>query len=223
MPKSENLVIVATGKYVGEGFDEPRLDTLFLAMPIAWKGTLAQYAGRLHRNYNGKQEVCVYDYSDIFMPMLERMYHKRVKEYAELGYIVKSSDNETENIIFDTKTYFSKFSEDLYGAVKKIVISAPRLNKSVARKIMNTVDKNTDIKVVTKSENNEIVSEILGSEENSNCEFIMYDNAFQNFAVIDRRIVWYGNINFLSYNYSEENAMRFINESVAGKLSDKYN
>lgn len=51
----------------------------------------------------------------------------------------------------------------------------------------------------------------------------MYDNAFQNFAVIDRRIVWYGNINFLSYNYSEENAMRFINESVAGKLSDIYN
>ena len=74
VPKSENLVIVATGKYVGEGFDEPRLDMLFLAMPIAWKGTLAQYAGRLHRNYDGKQEVCVYDYADIFMPMLERMY-----------------------------------------------------------------------------------------------------------------------------------------------------
>lgn len=223
VPKSENLVIVATGKYVGEGFDEPRLDTLFLAMPIAWRGTLAQYAGRLHRNYDGKQEVCVYDYADIFMPMLERMYHKRVRGYAELGYTVKSSDNETENIIFDTKTYSGKFSEDICRAVKKIVISAPRLNKSVARKIMNTVDKNTDIKVVTKSENNEIVSEILGSDENSNCEFIMYDNAFQNFAVIDRRIVWYGNINFLSYNYSEENAMRFINESVAGKLSDKYN
>lgn len=223
VPKSENLVIVATGKYVGEGFDEPRLDTLFLAMPIAWKGTLAQYAGRLHRNYDGKQEVSVYDYADIFMPMLERMYHKRVKGYAELGYIVKSSDNETENIIFDTKTYFSKFSEDLYGAVKEIVISAPRLNKSVAKKILNTVDKNTDIKIVTKTENNDIVREILSSEEIGNCEFIMYDNAFQNFAVIDKRIVWYGNINYLSYNYSEESAMRFISESVAGKLSDKYN
>ena len=223
VPKSENLVIVATGKYVGEGFDEPRLDTLFLAMPIAWKGTLAQYAGRLHRNYDGKQEVCVYDYADIFMPMLERMYHKRVKGYAELGYIVKSSDNETENIIFDTKTYFSKFSEDLYGAVKEIVISAPRLNKSVAKKIMNTVDKNIDFRIVTKTENNDIVSEILSSEEIGNCEFIMYDNVFQNFAVIDKRIVWYGNINYLSYNYSEESAMRFINESVAGKLSDKYN
>ena len=223
VPKPENLVIVATGKYVGEGFDEPRLDTLFLAMPIAWKGTLAQYAGRLHRNYDGKQEVSVYDYADIFMPMLERMYHKRLRGYAELGYMVKSSYNETENIIFDTKTYFSKFSEDLYGAVKEIVISAPRLNKSVAKKILNTVDKNTDIKIVTKTENNDIVREILSSEEISNCVFIMQDNAFQNFAVIDKRIVWYGNINYLSYNYSEESAMRFISESVAGKLSDKYN
>lgn len=130
-----------------------------------------------------------------------------------MGYIVKSSDNETENIIFDTQTYSGKFSEDLCGAVKEIVISAPRLNKSVAKKITNTVDKNADIKVVTKSENNEIVSEILSSDENSNCEFIMYDNAFQSFAVIDRRIVWYGNINFLSYNYSEESAVRFINET----------
>ena len=101
VPKSENLVIVATGKYVGEGFDEPRLDMLFLAMPIAWKGTLAHYPGRLHRNYDGKQEVCVYDYADIFMPMLERMYHKRVRGYAELGYTVKSSDNETSILIFN--------------------------------------------------------------------------------------------------------------------------
>lgn len=223
VPKSEDLVIVATGKYVGEGFDEPRLDTLFLAMPIAWKGTLAQYAGRLHRNYDGKQEVCVYDYADVFMPMLERMYHKRVKGYAELGYIVKSSDEEAEDIIFDTNTYSDKFYNDIRSAVKKIVISAPRLNKYTVKKILNAVNQNTEIKIVTKTENNDILSEILGLDENSNCEFIMYDNVFQSFAVIDRRIVWYGNINFLSYNYSEESAMRFISESVAGKLSDKYN
>lgn len=80
--------------------------------------------------------------------------------------------------------------------------------------------KNTDIKIVTKTENNDIVSDILSSDENSKREFIMQDNVFQSFAVIDKRIVWYGNINFLSYNYSEESAMRFISESVAGSLSD---
>ena len=61
IPQNENFVIVATGKFVGEGFDEPRLDTLFLAMPISWKGTLQQYSGRLHRLYENKLEVQVYD------------------------------------------------------------------------------------------------------------------------------------------------------------------
>nr|WP_231125680.1 DEAD/DEAH box helicase [Halomonas piezotolerans] len=79
-------VIVATGKYIGEGFDLPRLDTLFLALPIAWKGTLSQYAGRIHRAVEGKQEVTIYDYLDTGLPMLERMYRKREKGYKAMGY-----------------------------------------------------------------------------------------------------------------------------------------
>lgn len=72
--KDESLAIIATGRYVGEGFDYPRLDTLLLALPIAWKGKVAQYVGRLHRDYPGKCEVQVYDYIDIHVPVLERMY-----------------------------------------------------------------------------------------------------------------------------------------------------
>ena len=87
----ETQVIVATGKYIGEGFDLPRLDTLFLALPIAWKGTLAQYAGRIHREADGKQEVTVYDYLDAGLPMLERMFRKREKGYKAMGYQFGSS------------------------------------------------------------------------------------------------------------------------------------
>ena len=79
-------VIVATGKYVGEGFDLPRLDTLFLAMPIAWKGSLAQYAGRIHRESDGKDRVTIYDYVDCSLPMLQRMFNKREKSYKAMGY-----------------------------------------------------------------------------------------------------------------------------------------
>lgn len=79
-------VIVATGKYIGEGFDLPKLDTLFLAMPIAWKGTLAQYAGRLHREHEGKTAVTIIDYVDTNLPMLARMYKKREKGYLAMGY-----------------------------------------------------------------------------------------------------------------------------------------
>jgi superfamily II DNA or RNA helicase len=82
--------IVATGKYVGEGFDLPRLDTLFLAMPIAWKGTLAQYAGRIHRESDGKTCVTIHDYVDCGLPMLQRMFNKREKSYKAMGYTILS-------------------------------------------------------------------------------------------------------------------------------------
>ena len=83
---AETQVVVATGKYVGEGFDMPRLDTLFLALPIAWKGSLAQYAGRIHREFDGKNHVTIYDYVDSSLPMLERMFLKREKGYKAMGY-----------------------------------------------------------------------------------------------------------------------------------------
>jgi len=79
-------VIVATGKYIGEGFDLPKLDTLFLSMPISWKGTLAQYAGRIHRESEGKEQVTIFDYVDRSLPMLERMFAKREKGYKTMGY-----------------------------------------------------------------------------------------------------------------------------------------
>ncbi|PPK51158.1 hypothetical protein BY454_11633 [Marinobacter persicus] len=91
----EAQVIVATGKYIGEGFDLPRLDTLFLALPIAWKGTLSQYAGRIHRDVDGKQEVTVYDYLDNSLPMLERMFRKREKGYKAMGYQFAQSEPQT--------------------------------------------------------------------------------------------------------------------------------
>ena len=83
---AETQVVVATGKYVGEGFDMPRLDTLFLALPIAWKGSLAQYAGRIHRELEGKSLVTIYDYVDTSLPMLKRMFLKREKGYKAMGY-----------------------------------------------------------------------------------------------------------------------------------------
>ena len=82
---------MATGKYIGEGFDDPHLDTLFLAMPISWKGTLQQYAGRLHRLYDSKKEVRIYDYVDDQVEMLQRMYAKRRSGYRAMGYLISDS------------------------------------------------------------------------------------------------------------------------------------
>ena len=91
IPEGEERVLVATGRYIGEGFDDARLDTLFLAMPVSWRGTLAQYVGRLHRLHPEKREVLVYDYIDDAVPALRRMGGKRVKGYESLGYTVDRS------------------------------------------------------------------------------------------------------------------------------------
>jgi len=88
VPEGEQRLILATGSYIGEGFDDARLDTLFLAMPISWKGTLQQYVGRLHRLHDGKRLVEVYDYVDANVRMLARMYDRRLKGYADMGYKV---------------------------------------------------------------------------------------------------------------------------------------
>ena len=88
IPPEEGRVILATGKYIGEGFDDPRLDTLFLTLPVSWRGTIAQYVGRLHRLYDGKREVQVYDYADLNVPMLARMFDRRCRGYEAVGYTI---------------------------------------------------------------------------------------------------------------------------------------
>jgi superfamily II DNA or RNA helicase len=86
IPEKEERLVLATGRYIGEGFDDARLDTLFLAMPISWKGTLVQYTGRLHRLHPGKTEVRIYDYVDREVPMLLRMFERRLRGYRAIGY-----------------------------------------------------------------------------------------------------------------------------------------
>jgi len=89
VPENDARLIIATGRYLGEGFDDARLDTLFLALPIAWRGTVAQYAGRLHRNYDLKSEVIIYDFVDEQVPVLAGMFRKRKNAYKAIGYKVE--------------------------------------------------------------------------------------------------------------------------------------
>jgi superfamily II DNA or RNA helicase len=96
IPDDKERLVIATGRYIGEGFDDARLDTLFLTLPVSWKGTLIQYAGRLHRLHPDKTEVRIYDYVDRDVPMLARMFERRLRGYRAIGYTI-------ENTLFDTK------------------------------------------------------------------------------------------------------------------------
>ncbi|MDD5308700.1 MAG: DEAD/DEAH box helicase family protein [Deltaproteobacteria bacterium] len=98
IPDNEERLVLATGRYIGEGFDDARLDTLFLALPVSWKGTLVQYAGRLHRLHPGKSEVQIYDYVDRHVPMLARMFERRLRGYRAIGY---TPDSTAENTLVE--------------------------------------------------------------------------------------------------------------------------
>lgn len=100
---NEERLVIATGKYIGEGFDDPRLDTLFLAMPISWKGTLQQYVGRLHRIHSNKEEVKVFDYVDKHVPVLKAMFEKRIRGYKSMGYVM---DEKKKNINSEQMKFF---------------------------------------------------------------------------------------------------------------------
>jgi superfamily II DNA or RNA helicase len=87
--ENEPRVILATGRYLGEGFDDARLDTLFLTLPVSWRGVLVQYAGRLHRLHETKKEVIVYDYADLNVPMFVKMCERRRLGYRRIGYTIE--------------------------------------------------------------------------------------------------------------------------------------
>jgi superfamily II DNA or RNA helicase len=102
IPDGEERLVLAIGRYIGEGFDDARLDTLFLAMPISWKGTLVQYAGRLHRLHSRKKEVCIYDYVDREVPVLSRMFEKRLRSYRAIGYARGDDTKDSEEPVGET-------------------------------------------------------------------------------------------------------------------------
>jgi uncharacterized protein YaaQ len=228
--KSEPLIIVATGKYVGEGFDYPRLDTLLLAMPVAWKGTIAQYAGRLHRIYEGKNEVVVYDYVDIHVPVLERMYHKRLKGYAQIGYKVRpeGAASEKADIIFDEKTFWPVFSNDITSASREVIILSPFMKPARTRLVIKNLSiaaaQGADISVVTRppddyrEDGGRIVAELAGLLEDAHVKVSYKKNMHQKYAIIDRRIVWYGSMNFMSFGSNGESLMRLESYDIAGEL-----
>ena len=220
---SESLVIVATGKYIGEGFDYPRLDTLFLALPISWKGNIAQYAGRLHRDYDGKNDVRIYDYVDIRVPLCDFMYRKRLRGYASVGYgVPKLTDRVSVSkpeLIYDGKTFSEPFRQDLFAAKHSILIScqkikykyAPQLLYSLCDLITNGIEITVCVKEQGFSENE------LGKY---GIEVQCDENLSVQCAIIDKSLVWYGSINFFWYNKEGCNVIRIVDASIANELLD---
>lgn len=230
IPDSEQLVIVATGKYVGEGFDYPRLDTLFLALPISWKGLLTQYAGRLHREYEGKKDVRIYDYIDIHEPICDSMYRKRLKGYAAIGYktintaqptlfdhINDISSSIAENQIFNGSTFYRPYTSDLTKAKRSIVISSPKLYRTEKNPLVTLLKElahqGIEILITTAAENEQTAFiQSKGLSVKVKPKLSLYT------TIIDKEVVWYGSINTLGYASKDDNMIKVTDIHLANEL-----
>ncbi len=212
IPTNEPLVVVATGKYVGEGFDLPRLDTLMLAMPVSWKGLIAQYTGRLHRNYPGKAETRIYDYIDLRVPVCDSMYRKRLQGYKAVGYSIAVANEglfaeTTTEAIFGATDFERPFHDDLVSAKQSIVISTTRLRWNRTPRIIDllaaTILRGISITIVI-SETGYREAELQAMGFN----IIHRPDSKMQCAIIDQRIGWYGSVNLIGKSIMDATTIR---------------
>ena len=231
VPASESLIVLATGKYAGEGFDNPRLDTLMLAMPFSWKGTLAQYCGRLHRNFVGKDEVLIFDYVDFRLPVFDRMYRNRLKGYKQLGYTIKpvfdsGKKEEAPSKLYSADDYKPDFIQDCMNTKKSAIIYSPYLSKTEVQKFLPLIPKiisnGCKIFIMTKLHEDEgrqkKQQQYINMLEIAGAAVSAKENITQRLAIFDEKILWYGSINFIGYSEGEDCSIRICNSEIVSAI-----
>ena len=220
MPESEPLVIIATGKYVGEGFNYPRLDTLFIALPVAYSNIVQQYTGRLHREFEGKKEVRVYDYIDIHVPVLANMYGKRLKSYAPIGYsqnVSEALQSNPQNIVMGPSAYLPVLVGDIEAAKSSVVLSCESvqyMRGSLARALQSLYHRGVDCCIIISKPSNRDEDFIQ-----TGIRVIQQDNQNIRAAVIDRSILWFGSIELAgSRHRDDDNVMRVHAPVIASEI-----
>lgn len=197
------FIILSTGKYIGEGFDEKKLDTLFIVSPFRWSGSLEQYVGRLHRTNENKISVEVHDFIDINVKMFANMYYERLSRYRKLGYVVDGDEVIFEKKIYSTFDYRKKLCEDIKDA------------KQMVSFIVNDYDDEIISKLINDSINAKIYSNKEFKIENEKIAGIYNSKLEINAIVIDDKITWYGGINPFKHNKYDDSIMRINDKSVA--------
>ena len=228
---SDSLILVGTGSLLGEGFDFPRLDTLFMASPVSGENVVEQYVGRLNRDYDGKENVIVYDYVDSHIPKFDKMYSARLKAYKKIGYelcVNMDGEKQKANAIYDIENYAETYWKDLEEANSAVVVSSPRLNNQKVDRIINMLGKRrelgVEVTIVTwhpdayKYGKDDVRMELMERLRKAGFEIRLVEETCEHYAVIDNEIVWYGSVNLLSKEDAEDNLMRVCSKDIAAEL-----
>lgn len=228
---SDSLILVGTGSLLGEGFDFPRLDTLFMATPVSGENVVEQYVGRLNRDYDGKENVIVYDYVDSHIPKFDKMYSARLKAYKKIGYelcVNLDGEKQKANAIYDIENYAETYWKDLEEANSAVVVSSPRLNNQKVDRIIKMLGKRRElgvkVTIVTwhpdayKYGKDDVRMELMERLRKAGFEIRLVEETCEHYAVIDNEIVWYGSVNLLSKEDAEDNLMRVCSKDIAAEL-----
>ena len=228
---SESLILVGTGSLLGEGFDYPRLDTLFMATPVSGESVVEQYVGRLNRDFEGKENVIVYDYVDSHIPKFDRMYAARLRAYKKIGYelcVSMNGEKQKANAIYDIDTYAGTYWRDLEEAHSEVIVSSPGLNTQKVNRIIHVLGRRQELGVkatiVTwhpdayKYGRDEVRMELLERLRKEGFEIQLVEDFCEHYAVIDNEIVWYGSMNLLSKEDADDNLMRVCSKDIAAEL-----
>ena len=198
---------------------------MMLTMPISFQGNVEQYSGRLHRDYEAKKDVIIYDYVDAHISVLERMYNKRLRAYKQMGYKIcqgLSIEKQQANSIFDNNSYSVVFENDLREAQKEIIISSPKLNVYKIKKLINILKpvQESGVKVVVLTLETERHQKLIDELECTGVHVKLLSKMHEHYAIIDNEIVWYGSMNLLSRGREEDNLMRVVSGEIAQELME---
>lgn len=231
IPKTESVILIATGQKIGEGFDYPRLDTLMLAAPVSFAGRLEQYIGRLNRDYEGKTEVIVYDYIDSHIRYFDNMYAKRLRTYKRIGFDLIADtlvSKQTANSIYDSGNYTDVFERDVVEARKRVIVSSPELTQDKIERFIYLLkprqEAGVDVTVITTEPENisygstEFCLSMVENMRLGGIHVILREEVVEHFAIIDDELVWHGGMNLLGKEDAWDNLMRIKSSQVAAEL-----
>lgn len=224
--KLDNYIVLATSKLLGEGFDLPSLDTLFLTLPVSDKNRIEQYTGRIHREFEGKEVVYVHDYVDVHIPMMEAMFQKRLKAYHQEGYVTKTNERGQDEVTFlySEDTYLPTLLKDLEFAKKRILIS----NSSIT---LGKIKKHFKLLQSLYTKGISITFYISEAIDNKTLKFMKGTGAniipierkqLFNMIIIDRDTVWYGDINVFGRSKKGSSFIRFVNQLLAEEMMEDF-
>lgn len=237
VPADRPLCVVATGSYVGEGFDLDRLDTLLLAGPVAFEGTLAQWVGRLHRVREGKTEVVVMDYVDLAIPMLDREWRKRARAYVKLGYQMAAEGDlglvglegrsEPVGHLLSGKQSSEALLADLADSFSRVILSSSWARfarvRALREALGGAIGRGVAVEVVLREPKRPSSEwrQVLATLRDLGCEVRLANGGEPlDVVVIDGSLVWCGDTAPLAHPRKDDCALRFVSREVAAELVD---